>query len=58
MITISSIKTVISVRPVGDEAYRAELTEFILNRMKSETAQDHQFAYVTLLDRRAEERAK
>ena len=58
MITISSIKTMISVRPTGDETYRAELTEFILNGMKSETAQVHQLAHITLLHRRGEERAK
>lgn len=58
VLRIRSIKTVITVRPTIDEAEGAQLAEFILHRVESKTAQVHQFADVTLLERRSEERAQ
>ena len=55
---IRAIKTVITVRSTVDEAEGAQLAEFILNRVESKTAQVHQFADVTLLERCGEERAQ
>lgn len=55
---IRSIKAVITVRPTIDETEGAELAEFILNGVESKTAQVHQFADVTLLERWGEERAQ
>lgn len=58
MLGIRPIKTVITVRPTIDEAEGAQLAEFILNGVESKPAQVHQFADVTLLERRGEERTQ
>jgi hypothetical protein len=58
VIPISSIKTVISVRPVSEQTNRAELAQFVLDGVKREPAHVHEFAHVTLLGRRTEEQSQ
>ncbi len=58
VIAISSIKTVIAVRPVGEETDCAELTQLVLNSVKSEPAHVPQFTHVTLFWRRGEEQSQ
>lgn len=58
VIPISSIKAVIPVRPTGEKTNCAQLAQFVLNGVKSEPADVHQFAHVTLLWRYREQRSK
>jgi hypothetical protein len=45
-------------RPGSDESERAELAQFVLNRVKGEMTSQHQFANVILARGRREEQSK
>jgi len=55
---VSSIKPVITVRPVGEQPNRAELAQFILNGVKSKPAQVFQFAHMMLPQRHGKEQSQ
>ncbi len=51
MVTVSSIETVITIRPGSEKTKGSELTQFVLNGVQGEAGRLHQFADVMLFRR-------
>ena len=58
VISISSIKTMIAIRPACDEPKRAEFAQLVLHCVKRESAYVRHLAHVTLPCRRIEEQTQ